>query len=1016
MGRILSLHLLGPVQVEWDDEPARSFESRKALALLCYLAVQDQPISRSHLADVFWGDKPEMRGRANLSRVLTNLSTLVPHCLQTDRHQIQCRYPIPFWLDVVVFEELVSRADAASLAAAVALYQGDFMAEFYLDDCPEFETWLVVERERWQRRVAQPLQKLITHHNRRTEYELGLGFASRLLELDPWREEAHQQMMHLLVRSGQRSAALVQYETCRRILAEKLAIEPTRETTALYERIRALGRIHPHNLPPQQAPLIGREDELAEIAGLLSDPACRLLTLIGPGGVGKTRIALQAATHKAKVGAFLEGVYFVSLATSSVESLAATITDTLQFPLQGSTDPKTQLLNYLCPKEILLVLDNYEHLLAPLPASATDEALPGAGMQIETGTNVLVEILANAPAVKLLVTSRERLNIRQEWLRDIQGLSCPNEAETGLERIEKFGAVRLFVQRAQQIQNGFSLSARESPGLVRICRLVEGMPLGIELATAWVRTLSCQEIAREIECGFKILATPRQDVAERHRSMQAMFEHSWRLLAEPEREVFRKLSVFRGGFQQEAAQEIAGASPVLLSVLVDKSFLRRNPAGRYETHELLRQYAAEKLVAIPEEKEKVQNSHCGYYTRFLHRREEELHGQRQREALKDVQEEIENVRIAWHRAADQGQVKEIGQSLESLFVFYEFRGWFQEGESVFQHAAFRLVEIIGRMSEGATEEKIVQGQVLARQGWFCWRLGRYRESRELLRKSLTSLRQTPRSSWQGMGFAFMQFGFINWYRGDYSEAQKTLQESLTIAREASDLFLEGMSLTYLGLTMESLGEYHKAELCHQEGLIIHGQIKDERGIAFLSLCLGRVANVLGKYKEARQLVQEALITFQGIKGQFGLALGTYQLGMANQLAGEYEAAQQRHLESVAIFKEIGDQWGTALALTGLGYATCSLGKYKTSRQHFHESLKIATEIETLPVALEALVGLAMLLITNEPGDAERERAAEQLAMVLDHPAASQETKNRAAPLLAELESQLPTICYSSKVC
>jgi DNA-binding SARP family transcriptional activator len=238
MGGIVRLQLLGPFQAERDRAALRGFESRKAMALLCYLAVQVHPISRSYLANLFWGDKPEGRGRGNLSRVLHNLSTLLPGCLQADRHTVQFRRRPKFWLDVDAFDELAGSSAVDSLAKAFELYRGDFLAGFHLDDCPEFETWLVVERERWHQRAAQVLQKLLDHYSRGGEYERGLGFAARLLELDPWREEAHRQMMFLLAQSGQRSAALAQFETCRHILAEELGVEPATETTALYQRIR----------------------------------------------------------------------------------------------------------------------------------------------------------------------------------------------------------------------------------------------------------------------------------------------------------------------------------------------------------------------------------------------------------------------------------------------------------------------------------------------------------------------------------------------------------------------------------------------------------------------------------------------------------------------------------------------------------------------------------------------------------------------------------------------------------
>ena len=232
------LRLLGTVQVEQDGQPVRGFGSRKALALLGYLAVHDHPIPREHLVDLLWENQSEARGRANLSWVLHKISALLPGCLEADRHSVQFRRGDSYWLDTDTFEGLRAQDQATSLAAAVALYRGEFLEGLYLHACAEFEIWLVGERERWRQRVAGVLGDLVTHHGQRGEYRPGLHFARRLLALEPWREETHRQVMRLLAYSGQRTAALAQYETCRRVLAAELGVEPVAQTTRLYHQIR----------------------------------------------------------------------------------------------------------------------------------------------------------------------------------------------------------------------------------------------------------------------------------------------------------------------------------------------------------------------------------------------------------------------------------------------------------------------------------------------------------------------------------------------------------------------------------------------------------------------------------------------------------------------------------------------------------------------------------------------------------------------------------------------------------
>ena len=581
MGNHTRLCLLGPVLVEWAGQVVRGFESHKALALLGYLAAQDHPLSRPHLADLFWRDKSEARGRGNLRRVLHNLSTLLPGCLTIERDTIQFCRRADSWVDLRAFEELRAQDTLSSLAAAAELYRDEFMAGLFLDGAPDFEMWLVTERERWRQRVAQVLYTLIVRHTERGEHAAGLQFASRLLALDPWREEAHRAMMRLRALTGQRSEAMAQYETCRRILAQEFGIEPSVETTTLFEQIRdgtlapapLPPRTSPHNLPIQLTPFVGREQELAKITDCLRKPDCRLLTRVGPGGIGKTRLALQAAS--ARVGEFAHGVFYVPLSPiSAPDLLVSAIANAIKLTFSSGQDSKAQLLDYLREKELLLLLDGFEHLLGTQVTSpkshVTNHIQPATGDMRPDACDLLIEILKSAARVKAIVTSRERLNLQAEWLFDIEGLPYPTspptpqppspspelsagEGEGGKGIGVRYAAIALFKQTAQRAQANFAFEPEQS-SIVRICQLVEGMPLAIELAAASVRQLPCGTLATQIERSLDALTTTMRDLPARHRSIRAAFDHSWNLLTEEERRAFHGLSVFRGGFDEEAAQ------------------------------------------------------------------------------------------------------------------------------------------------------------------------------------------------------------------------------------------------------------------------------------------------------------------------------------------------------------------------------------------------------------------------------------------------------------------------------
>ncbi|HEY85453.1 MAG TPA: AAA family ATPase, partial [Chloroflexi bacterium] len=660
MGNSLKISLLGGLTIEKNRKPVTGLASRKAEALLAYLAYTERPYAREILADLLWDDRSQKQALGNLRVLLSSLrKQLKPYVVFT-RQTAAFDLNSDYRLDTAELIERVAAAregktgaetlsdDAASeLRQAVALYQGDFLDGFYLRESRGFEEWALLERERLRRLVIEALQSLVSHHLASRTYREGLDYAAQLLKLDPLREEAHRRMMRLLVRTGQRDAALQQYKSCRRLLNEELGVEPMLSTARLYHQIKAISSVGAHNLPPQPTPFVGREVELDKVSKALTRPDSRLLTLVGPGGIGKTRLAIEAASRCRS--AFLRGVCFVPLSSlQSADLLAASIAGSLQLSLSGDRSAVEELLDALREREMLLVLDNFERL-------------------IDEGAGLLTDILQKAKEVRILVTSRERLNLRAERIFNVDGLPVP--AKKDLAKAERYDAVQLFLQSARQLQSDFSPSAAEMRHIARICQLVEGMPLGIELAAAWTRTLSCREIAAEIEESLEFLSAQSRDIPERHRSLGAVFDQSWKRLSAEEQGVFRRLSVFRGSFERPAVRQVAGASLPSLSALMDKSFLRKIAAERYDIHEMLRQYANKKLAKNPQEKENVEALYSAYYANFLRQREESILGSQQQAALAETETEIDNIRAMWQWAVAHQALDVIALSLESLYLF-----------------------------------------------------------------------------------------------------------------------------------------------------------------------------------------------------------------------------------------------------------------------------------------------------------------------------------------------------------
>ena len=460
-----------------------------------------------------------------------------------------------------------------------------------------------------------------------------------------------------------------------------------RSRTQAVARARASGlldkpaRAVKHNLPAQSTVFIGRETELADIRKRLTDPACRLLTLVGPGGIGKTRLAIEAAWQQLEH--FSDGVFFIPLASiESATFIAPALADALHLTQTSQQDPFVQVSNYLRTKTVLLVIDNFEHLL--------DSA------------QLLSELLDSSRQLKLLVTSRERLHLKDEWLFDVQGLRCPmpDQEEQSTDNLASYEAVQLFVQSAERVQSEFSLNSGDLDHVVHICQLVGGMPLGIELAASWVRALPCEAIAREIEIGLDILSTTLRDVPERHRSIRAVLDHSWAMLSATEQSVFCRLAVFSGSFQREAADAVAGASLSILLELLDKSFLQHVGPDRFAIHELLKQFGKAKLGTKDSLWLQTRIQHCRYFVAYLHERIKTPNSLQQ---VEEIEAEFDDIQSAWRFAVEAKQVNEIQVFSVDLWCYFCLRSWYQAGSDAIElyHQALALFETASKRPDRA---------------------------------------------------------------------------------------------------------------------------------------------------------------------------------------------------------------------------------------------------------------------------------------------------------------------------
>ncbi|NIS79274.1 MAG: AAA family ATPase [Anaerolineales bacterium] len=696
-------------------------------------------------------------------------------------------------------------------------------------------------------------------------------------------------------------------------------------------------------LPAEPTPFVGRRDELDEVKRRLAET--RLLTLTGPGGIGKTRLAVKAAEEIA--ADFEDGCFFISLAPiRSVEPLVQTIAEAVKSPLATHEDPQHQLLRYLQNRKLLLVMDNFEHLL--------------------DGVGIVSEILQAAPAVKILATSRERLNLQSETINTVAGMAFPDPV--GSVHTLNYDAITLFVQSASKVRPGYDPSPDELEQIANICLIMQGMPLAIELAAAWLHILNVDEIAKELKRGLDILSAEVHDVPDRHRSIRAVFDHSWSLLDQDEKQIFMKLSVFRGGFTREAAQQVTGASLQLLAGLVNKSFLSLDPdSSRLEVHELLRQYAQERLEETPQVSISAQEAHADYFATFMQQKGVHLRGKRQTLVLNEIEHDIENVRAAWRYYLAQRNSLQMWKFISGIWHVYWIRWW--------NHAGMELFAEVVRVFQGEEDEDSValRALAMAHQSYFMAWLDLSDQGYELAKESTEILQQHDRS--EALVFAYDSLALNAYMLGRMTEEAKAIRKMYEITTEMDDKWL----------------------------------------LAFTLFAAGMVALIEGDYGEAMRLAETNLNLYEEIGDASGSTMPLIVMGHAALARGKHEEARELYLRCLHLSEEVDFHYSIQTATKYLAKVAISVGKYAEAERYLHQSLALTKEIGFVRDIVNLLYEYARLRVAQE----NSEQAVELLALVVQHPASNQtrwlegRIRDSAKNLLANLEDELSPEAYSA---
>ncbi len=856
------------------DKKLVKIKRRKAVALAAYLVVTGKKCSRDKLATLFWPEYDQKNARASLRRTLSIMTQeLGKSWLEIDRESIMFVPCENLSIDVNNFLKLNEKIKSEEkkntdcltiLEEAIAIYRDDFMSGFSLKDAPDFDDWLF-EQSEWLRSQAISLTNLlIDYYFRRNDFSKAVLQAQRLINFDPFNENGHRKLIRAFALNNQQNFALRQYDKLKKNLRKELDTHPEEKTAFLAEEIRK-GRFavlnHSSdnenifkttltNLPAQSTTFVGRERDVENIIDKLTLPEVKLLTISGPGGIGKTRIAIQSASLL--LNEFSDGVFYISLADlPSHKSIAPGLIKILGLSFTEKTDPRNQVIDFLNNKNILLVFDNYEYLME--------------------GLDFISDLLKTTDSLKILVTSRERLMIQGEFLINLSGLSYPKlpveiSAEIVSQSISVYDGISLFIQTAEMTQADFKLNTENYESVIQICELVEGNPLGLILSASWIEIYPPIKIVSEINKNLDFLKSDLHDIPYRHQSMRAVFDSTFDLLNDQEKSVFMRLAVFQSTFAPEAVAVVTDMDSektiMVLATLARKSLLKVDAKkGRFEIHPLLQQYLKIKIDSTGIT-DKLMDKHMGFYLKLLIKNEKLLLSDFLIECRKELDEDFINIRHAWLWAVEKRNLRILIEAASALYVYFDMHTHYHEGEVLFNAVkniipitsdikpdpAFCIILLCWFDSKNQSsyitdtseiEEKAklcfdaayesnnktfkAVADLLA--GAIALYLGQNHKAITLFRQSLTNDPQV-----ESAFFVNIRIGFCHRNMGMIDRAMARFQQSFLFGKENGDSVKVAWSLTNIGMSNFSLGNLNEAELCLRDAVDSFSRIKVPTGL------------------------------------------------------------------------------------------------------------------------------------------------------------------------------------------
>ena len=911
----LQLKLFGSPRISYQGQPLTGFVSTKVRALLIYLAVTGRPHSRDHLAELLWADTPAST-RANLRKALSNLRQLIGNTLVEDAKESIALNGAQVWVDVVEFGRLIKGGAAQE---AVTLYQADFLTGFNLSLSYEFEAWALSEQSRLKTQMVDLLRHLATQQEANSKRSEAIQTVRRLLALEPWQEEAHRWLMELLAKNGQRSAALAHFEVCKRVLQEELAVAPSEETVRLVENfqkstsqinnqlfagneqatLRSNVSLASHfNLPMQSTPLLGREEDQRKVINLLTASSTRLITLVGAPGIGKTRLGIAVANQLKPY--FADGVYFVPLAAIVDPDLVAlTIITVLRIRIGERQSPQECLTSFLCDKEMLLLLDNFE--------------------QVVTAAPLVTHLLHECPSVRIVVTSRERLRLSIEQIFRVPTLAMTD-------------AINLFVQRVRALDIDFVLTQDNQPLLREICQHLDCLPLAIELNAAQIEILSPVALLSHLrQQRLDLLGESPRDLPDRQLTLRNAIQSSYIRLNTREKALFRALGVCVGSFDQ-AFVEALGFSISILQSLIYKSLVQvvttKDNVRRFMLLETLREFAREQLEHTSEIVT-IERCHADFYLRLAENASAHFRTVEQGNWLEQVALEYDNLRAALSWSIKNCEAQIGGRLGIALRGFWGTRGQYAEG---WQWLDRLLAQV---------DHPQVRGKLLYGQARLSRRMGNHDAAISAYTESLSLFRQVNDS--EGIASALRGLGMIYFLQDD-AQAQPLFEESLAIFRELNDP--EGIAAALDGIAYAASNSITEAQQYFQESLAVRRRAGNTLGMTISLNGLAHMALELGDYTAARVYQTEHHQINERLGNLNGIANAMYLSGLISFAEENFDEAHIQFDKCLTICQTTGDNTIPG-AIRALGATSLKKGDFDLAERLFTRALLLEHSLDAL---------------------------------------------------------------------